>query len=122
MTRRPKSTLAQVVRDRRKALGLSLAAVAEKVGCSASHIHHLESGGGSGSPKFLAALAMVLDLPPEALAASAGRVPSAVTDYLAEFPEAAEAVARLFQRARKTGFSKWQGVDVEFPALASDGE
>ena len=46
--------------EMRKAAGLTLAELAELVGCDASHLSRIENGERKGSPWFLAHLAQVL--------------------------------------------------------------
>jgi len=50
----------QNLREIRKAAGLTLAQLAERVGCDESYLSRIENGQRRGSPYFLAHLAHVL--------------------------------------------------------------
>lgn len=50
------------IKERREALGLSQAALGEKIGCSQQHIQHLENGGEITPDKILS-LSTVLSIP-----------------------------------------------------------
>lgn len=57
-----RAKIGRAVRDRRKALGLTLARVAARVGCTLSHLSHLETGRCSPGLGTLDRLAAALGL------------------------------------------------------------
>lgn len=69
---------AEVVRNRRETLGLSLADVAEKLGVSRSYVSLLENGKRQASEDQIAALAGLLGLPGELLTLGWGRLPAEI--------------------------------------------
>jgi transcriptional regulator with XRE-family HTH domain len=111
-------TLGRVIAERRNTLGLSLKDLGRLVhkedghGVSAQYLHDIERDRRTPSPHVLGELARALGVDVHYLAAVAGQAAPEVTQYLKERPECGPAVAALFARARSTGFSDWESINV----------
>lgn len=118
MSDKNSTTLGQVIAERRSTLGLSLKDLGRMVhkedghGVSSQYIHDIEKNRRAPSSHVLHELSRALGVDEFYLAAVAGQCPTEITAYLHEHPEAAPAVAALFTRARVTGFTDWESVEI----------
>lgn len=87
-------TFGASIRARRKELGLTLADIAGRIGCSDSLIANLESGAKQPTAERIAQFAEVLDLDADALAFEAGHLPPALAAFIAKAPRARLALLR----------------------------
>src|SRR5437899_679817 len=119
-------TLGRVIAERRSTLGLSLKDLGRLVhkedghGVSAQYLHDIERDRRTPSPHVLGELARALGVDVHYLAAVAGQCPPELTQYLKERPECGPAVAALFARARASGFSDWERINVFGAASAAE--
>jgi len=96
---RPDETFGDRVRTARARKHLTLRQAAERVGRSASFLSDIEHGRRLPSEDVLHDLAQLLDLDPDDLMASSGRLPTDVANYLRTTPDA----ARLFRTLSSRG-------------------
>jgi len=81
-------------------------------GVSAQYLHDIERDRRTPSPHVLGELARALGVDSDYLSAVAGHCPSEITEYLSDNPEAAKAVASMFERARSTKFTDWDSLSL----------
>jgi len=84
------------IRERREALGLSQANVAEAIGVSKSLLSHIESGKRHPTDEQIGILSDILSIPQDLLTVGTGRFPADVADAVQE--NAADVVAAIRQR------------------------
>ena len=96
---RPDETFGDRVRTARARKHLTLRDAAEKIGRSASFLSDIEHDRRLPSEDVLQDLAQLLDLDPDDLMASSGRLPTVVAEYLKTTPDA----ARLFRTLSSRG-------------------
>jgi len=96
---RPDETFGDRVRTARARKHLTLRDAAEQIGRSASFLSDIEHGRRMPSEDVLQDLARLLDLDPDDLMASSGRLPTEVAEYLKTTPDA----ARLFRTLSSRG-------------------
>lgn len=118
-------TLGSIVQERREQLGLTLRGLAELVRnplkdghIAPQYLQDIERDRRSPSPAILRGIAAAIGLDADFLAASAGQVPDAVSNYLRTHPEECPAIRALFERALKFGFTNWDGVVLHYTAPA----
>ena len=70
------NTLGELVRTRRKSLGLTLDSAASRIGCSKSYLWEIEKDKSSLSLLLAACIAKELDIPIQSMATAALRGPS----------------------------------------------
>jgi transcriptional regulator with XRE-family HTH domain len=96
---RPDETFGDRVRTARARKHLTLRDAAEQIGRSASFLSDIEHGRRMPSEDVLQDLAQLLELDPDDLMASSGRLPTEVAEYLKTTPDA----ARLFRTLSSRG-------------------
>ena len=96
---RPDETFGDRVRTARARKHLTLRVAAERIGRSASFLSDIEHGRRFPSEDVLQDLAQLLELDPDDLMASSGRLPTDVAEYLKTTPDA----ARLFRTLSSRG-------------------
>lgn len=74
----------ELIREHRQSAGLSLRALAKKVGVSFPHLSKVESGAEVASEHLISALARTLEVDEDALMMAAKRVPSDLAEALLE--------------------------------------
>lgn len=119
-------TLADLLRSRREERGLTLGALARRVGCAKSYLWLIERGGTDARPAprpgddFLRKLASALDLDPcdVARAADWGAVPAAVRDEIAQIHTRADGERRLARMLT----SGWRGRGISLDEAYRSGE
>lgn len=82
------------IRDHRTALGLSLRAVAQKLGVDPAHLSRVEANKASASEQLIRRLARVLQCQEDELLLLAGRLPKAIRTLVARQPYRAAAALR----------------------------
>jgi transcriptional regulator with XRE-family HTH domain len=96
---RPDETFGDRVRTARARKRLTLREAAEKIGRSASFLSDIEHDRRLPSEDVLQDLAQLLDLDPDDLMASSGRLPTDVAEYLRTTPDAARLFRTLSSRS-----------------------
>jgi transcriptional regulator with XRE-family HTH domain len=96
---RPDETFGDRVRTARARKHLTLRDAAERIGRSASFLSDIEHDRRFPSEDVLNDLAQLLELDPDDLMASSGRLPTEVAEYLKTTPDAARLFRTLSSRA-----------------------
>jgi len=99
-----------LIRDRRTATGYSLRRFAELVGVSPTYLSHVEQGKVDSPPTAdrIQKMAELLGESPDALIATAGRVPEDLAKIIQSQPEAMPALLRAVKGLKPEQFKKLQ--------------
>jgi transcriptional regulator with XRE-family HTH domain len=106
--------LGEAIHQARQARKLTLRQLADQVTkddgtpISPQYLNDIELHHRVPTPHVLRELARVLELDADTLLASAGAADVVVREYLASYPEQAEAVIQLFRAAQQREFEEWE--------------
>lgn len=98
----PEKHVGDLIRERRKELGVTQRALAEKVGKTFPHISKVESGTERASDELLIEIAQVLDMDRDGLLLAADRLPEDLAQTVLDKSDLAPAFLRSWQSGEIT--------------------